>query len=152
MEGHLLSHDPLFEVASEGLGLVTLNLTVLYRSTPQELIQMDCIDCGGSLFVLSGPRADPVVDVVARGAAHLLRLEKKNTDTHIEWKNSRQPIRRNGKAPRTTMIQCSSSCTYRQKYVAVTLVKVSVPLLGHEYQIHFLLRRTCLLDFHFFPL
>lgn len=130
----------MFKIASEDIRLVVLNLTVLHWSASQELVQLNGVNGRSALFVLSGPGADPVVDVVAREAAHLLRLGKKKK--HGSGK-TRPPSNtwKGKKAPRTTTVQCSSSQTYRQKYVAVTLVKVSVPLLGHLHQIHFLLHR-----------
>lgn len=63
---HFLSHYSLFEVSSESIRLMVLNLTVLHRSAAQELVELDGVNSCCTLFVLRGLRADPVVDVVGQ--------------------------------------------------------------------------------------
>ena len=71
------SHYSLFKVAPEGVTFMVLNLPVLDWRGSQKLIQLDGVNSRCALFVLSGLRADPVVDVIAQRAAHLLSLEEK---------------------------------------------------------------------------
>lgn len=52
-------------------------------------------------------------------------------------------------ASKTTMIHEPPSQTYRQKYVAVTLIKVSIRLLWDLYQLHFLCTERTRWSFYF---
>lgn len=71
---HFHSHYSLFEVASKGIRLVALNFTVLDWSGTQKLIKLYGVNSSCTLFILSGLRADPVVDIITQRAAHLLSL------------------------------------------------------------------------------
>lgn len=64
------SHDALFEVAAEGVGLVVLDLAVLHGAASQVVIQLCGIDGRAALFVLGGVLPDPKVDVLGEKAAH----------------------------------------------------------------------------------
>lgn len=64
------SHDALLEVATEGVGLVVLDLTVLHRAASQVVIQLCGIDGRAALLVLGGVLPDPKVDVLGEKAAH----------------------------------------------------------------------------------
>lgn len=67
---HSYSHDALLEVATEGVGLVVLDLTVLHRAASQVVIQLCGIDGRAALLVLGGVLPDPKVDVLGEKAAH----------------------------------------------------------------------------------
>lgn len=63
---------------------MVLNLTVLDWSAPQKFIELDGVNSSCTLFILSGLRADPIVDIITQRAAHLLSLEKyKSGETQI---------------------------------------------------------------------
>lgn len=55
---------------------MVLNLTVLDRSGPQKFIELNGVNSSCTLFILSGLRADPIVDIITQRPAHLLSLEK----------------------------------------------------------------------------
>lgn len=67
---HSYSHDALLEVATEGVGFVVLDLTVLHRAASQVVIQLCGIDGRAALLVLGRVLPDPKVDVLGEKAAH----------------------------------------------------------------------------------
>lgn len=67
---HSYSHDALLEVATEGVGLVVLDLTVLHRAASQVVIQLCGIDGCTALLILGGVLPDPKVDILGEKAAH----------------------------------------------------------------------------------
>lgn len=143
---HLHSHYSSFEVASKGIRFMVLNLTVLDWSWPQKFIKLDGVNSSCTLFILSGLRADPIVNIVTQRAAHLLSLEKyMRGETLILWKTNGKnknitagSFKKRSKQPFQTMMIHPFLQTYRQKYVAVTLIKVSISFLRELYQLHFL--------------
>lgn len=67
---HTHSHDPLLEVASEGVRFMVLDLTVLHGAASQVVIQLCGIDGCTALLVLGGVLPDPKVNVLGEEAAH----------------------------------------------------------------------------------
>lgn len=67
---HSYSHNALFEVAAEGVGLVVLDLAVLHGAAPQVVIQLCGVDGRAALLILGGVLPDPKVDVLGEKAAH----------------------------------------------------------------------------------
>lgn len=67
---HGYSHDALLEVATEGVRLVVLNLTVLHRAASQVVVQLCGINGRAALLILGGVLPDPKVDVLGEKAAH----------------------------------------------------------------------------------
>lgn len=71
---HPSVHKALFEVASEGLALVALDLAVLDGPAIQEVVHLRGVDGSRPLLVLGRGLADPVVDVIGQTAAGLVDL------------------------------------------------------------------------------
>lgn len=67
---HNYLHDALLEVATEGFGLMVLDLSVLHGAAPQVVIQLCGIDGCTALLVLGGVLPDPEVDVLGEETAH----------------------------------------------------------------------------------
>lgn len=63
------SHDALLEVATEGVGLVVLDLPVLHGAASQVVVQLCGIDGRAALLVQGGVLPDPEVDVLGEKAA-----------------------------------------------------------------------------------
>lgn len=64
------SHDTLLEVASEGVGLMVLDLSVLHGAAPQVVVQLCGVDGRTALLFLRGVLPDPEVDVLGQETAH----------------------------------------------------------------------------------
>lgn len=67
-------HDALFEVASEGLALVALDLAVLDSPALQKVIHQSRVDGSCPLLILGRVLADPVMNVIGQVAARLVDL------------------------------------------------------------------------------
>lgn len=117
---HGYSHDALLEVATEGVRLVVLDLTVLHGATSQVVIQLCGIDGRAALLVLGGVLPDPEVDVLGEKAAHSpglgcsQRSEVRSKLTSVilrislVWEAPRMPCPRGCKAkPLHTSTLCS---------------------------------------------
>lgn len=66
---HNYSHDALLEVATEGVGLMVLDLPVLHGAAPQVVIQLCSVDGCTALLVMGGVLPDPEVDVLGQETA-----------------------------------------------------------------------------------
>lgn len=66
---HNYSHDALLEVATEGVGLMVLDLPVLHGAAPQVVIQLCSVDGCTALLVVGGVLPDPEVDVLGQETA-----------------------------------------------------------------------------------
>lgn len=65
-------HKALLEVASEGLALIALDLTVLDSPALQEVVHLCGVDGSCPLLILRRGLANPVVDVIGQVAACLV--------------------------------------------------------------------------------
>ena len=74
-------HNALLEVASEGLALVALDLTVLDGPALQKVVHLRSVDGSRPLLVLGRGLADPVMNVIGQVAARLVDLER----GHVQW-------------------------------------------------------------------
>lgn len=68
-------HKSLFEVGTEGLALVALDLSVLHGHRAQVVIHLGGVDGGRPLLILARFLAQPVVDVIAEAAPSLACLQ-----------------------------------------------------------------------------
>lgn len=69
-------HKALLEVASEGLALIALDLTVLDSPALQEVVHLCGVDGSCPLLILRRGLANPVVDVIGQVAARLVDLRR----------------------------------------------------------------------------
>ena len=74
-------HNALLEVASEGVTLVALDLTVLDGPALQKVIHLRGVDGSRPLLVLGRGLADPVMNVIGQVAACLVDLRRE----HVQW-------------------------------------------------------------------
>ena len=81
------SHDPVLEVAPEGVGLVVLDLAVLDGRGAQEVVQLDGVDDGGSLLILGRGGTDPEVDVIPGAGPGLLGLQDRKWERNMDQEN-----------------------------------------------------------------
>lgn len=74
---HPSIHKALLEVASEGLALIALDLTVLDSPALQEIVHLCGVDGSCPLLILRRGLANPVVDVIGQVAACLVDLGRR---------------------------------------------------------------------------
>ena len=74
-------HNALLEVASEGVTLVALDLTVLDGPALQKVIHLCGVDGSRPLLVLGRGLANPVMNVIGQVTACLVDLGRE----HVQW-------------------------------------------------------------------
>lgn len=67
-------HDALFEIALEGGALISLGLAMLHCDAPQVIIHHGGVNGCGPLLIHRGGLAQPVVNIIGKGAAGLFCL------------------------------------------------------------------------------
>lgn len=70
------SHNPVAEIALEGLGLVSLHLPVLHGAAPERSVQLGDVHGRGPLLILGGILANPVVQIHSGAAGGPFGLEE----------------------------------------------------------------------------